>query len=583
MEKQLHIRGRRQIRGRSMKNLSILVMSVIIVAILLLMGSLLFGLYMNRKLTEEYIADTGELYVDRINRDMLQISSELVALQQNDENIKKLSEYVIPYGAEDFQILTRLVAQNKILKIRYAEIHSFFVYVNKANALITENGTSFSESIKSTLTENLMTFLKKETEKDSLSTRWSMLPAENGYYIVGWYGKNGKTLGCVIELDTIFRQIQGDTQEYKVLPYLKTGDQGYILPDYVDEDQQELLRKSFETNDRYSMPFGSIGTMYFYVYESQGMLGLVFRMQMILITLIIVLLIMSFLAVYIYYQRILEPIKRFADGLQNMEEEQFLNADKENNLLELESANSKFRELMRKIQSLKIAIYEKELNEQRAELEYAQEQIRPHFYLNCISLIHGIADRKAEKDIIHITEVLSDYIRYIFRDYKKLMNIDMELKHVNAYVEIQKLRYGEDAFSYEVILDGDVEKCLVPSLLLQTLVENSVVHAVSLDREIEISLYITREMYRGTESIYICVSDTGNGFSEEILKAIENDETIFYNGRKHVGLQNIRRRLQLLYGENANAAFSNMAEHYGAVVEIHIPVFKEDGRELGKG
>ena len=74
-----------------------------------------------------------------------------------------------------------------------------------------------------------------------------------------------------------------------------------------------------------------------------------------------------------------------------------------------------FRNLVRKIQALKITIYEKELNEKQIELEFAQEQIRPHFFLNCISLIHGIADNKGETDIVTITSILSDYIRYIYK------------------------------------------------------------------------------------------------------------------------------------------------------------------------
>lgn len=68
-----------------------------------------------------------------------------------------------------------------------------------------------------------------------------------------------------------------------------------------------------------------------------------------------------------------------------------------------------FRNLVRKIQALKITIYEKELNEKQIELEFAQEQIRPHFFLNCISLINGIADNKGETDIVTITSILSDY------------------------------------------------------------------------------------------------------------------------------------------------------------------------------
>ena len=66
--------------------------------------------------------------------------------------------------------------------------------------------------------------------------------------------------------------------------------------------------------------------------------------------------------------------------LEDLEKEQSLNEDGNNNLLELESVSGKFKELLRKIQGLKIAIYEKELAEQKAELEYTQEQIKPHFF-----------------------------------------------------------------------------------------------------------------------------------------------------------------------------------------------------------
>lgn len=139
------------------------------------------------------------------------------------------------------------------------------------------------------------------------------------------------------------------------------------------------------------------------------------------------------------------------------------------------------------------------------------------------------------------------------------------------YVELQKLRYGEDGFRFEVIEDARVGECRVPSLVLQTLVENSIVHAVTLDRMVEISLYITSEVYEDGRYLYICVSDTGKGFSREIIEAIEKDLPIIYNGRKHVGLQNIRRRLQLLYGGRATMTIENMDENYGAIVEIRIP------------
>ena len=233
--------------------------------------------------------------------------------------------------------------------------------------------------------------------------------------------------------------------------------------------------------------------------------------------------------------------------------------------------SGKFKELLRKIQGLKIAIYEKELAEQKAELEYTQEQIKPHFFLNCLSLIHGIADKNNEGEIVEITTVLSDYMRYIFQDSKKQRDVEEELEHIEAYIRIQKLRYGEEAFSFEATTDGDIGEWKVPSLLLQTLVENSVVHGVSLDRKSEISLYLANETYEDGEYLYICISDTGNGFSKEALDAIENDTPIIYHGRHHVGISNIKRRLALMYGERASITCSNMDENYGAVVEVRLP------------
>ena len=191
-------------------------------------------------------------------------------------------------------------------------------------------------------------------------------------------------------------------------------------------------------------------------------------------------------------------------------------------------------------------------------------------------------------------------MRYIFQDSKKQRDVEEELEHVEAYIRIQKLRYGEEAFSFEATTDGDIGEWKVPSLLLQTLVENSVVHGVSLDRKSEtflivkettymvnkqkilivdddnniaelISLYLTNETYEDGEYLYICISDTGNGFSKEALDAIENDTPIIYHGRHHVGISNIKRRLALMYGERASITCSNMDENYGAVVEVRLP------------
>lgn len=570
----------RKAQMRSMKDTSLRLLIPIGLVIAGLIVCLLWGVRENRKLADKYIADTAKLYVDQINHDITQINSELIYVLESDNNIKEIPEKISSTDTKYYEMEKSLQEKNRVLKIRYSEVQTFFVYGQKANVLITDKGTMFNGSQgMTTLNQMLMSYMQIMTAEDSISTQWMLLNLGEDDYIVGWYAKDKKVIGCVINLDLIYKTINERTEEYDVIPFMVDSNRKVLTQaDNVEQYRDEITEFSGKNGKQqknnvsiYSYQLGTVGKVNLLVLPGGGILENVLIMQIAFIILIAMLLVVGVCEAAAYYHRILEPLEKFGQKLDDLEKEQSLNEDGSNNLLELESVSGKFKELLRKIQGLKIAIYEKELAEQRAELEYTQEQIKPHFFLNCLSLIHGIADKNDEGEIVEITTVLSDYMRYIFQNSKKQRDVQEELEHIEAYIRIQKLRYGEEAFSFEATMDGDIGEWKVPSLLLQTLVENSVVHGVSLDRKSEISLYLTNETYEDGEYLYICISDTGNGFSKEALDAIENDTPIIYHGRHHVGISNIKRRLALMYGERASITCSNMDENYGAVVEVRLP------------
>ena len=216
------------------------------------------------------------------------------------------------------------------------------------------------------------------------------------------------------------------------------------------------------------------------------------------------------------------------------------------------------------------------------ELEKKLQEAREDFASIGQSMA-AIEDLELKRESQRLHKTAGNLIHFLEKNPEKIMSArrfidyyqDTASKLLKKYVELQKLRYGEDAFRFEVIEDAQVGESHIPSLVLQTLVENSVVHAVNLDRMVEISVYITSEVYEDGKYLYLCVSDTGKGISPEIMEAIEKDLPIVYNGRKHVGLQNIKRRLMLLYGERASMTIQNMGENYGAIVEIRIPQNEE--------
>ena len=563
----------KQSKAKSLKAVSIRILFPVCIGLIGLLGCLIWGLTENRRLVDWYIRDTVKIHVDSINKNMSQIGTELIFLLGRDEDISDIPSRMSPEDGKYYGLQRRIVEQNRILKIRYPEVQTFYVYGRQADVLITDAGTVFSTSEKSGQNERLMTFLHENSKNDTINTHWQLMESENEAYIISWYVKNQKAMGCVIRLDAIFDKMQEVSRQYEILPFVKGGDGRVIMPGGVEEE----LRHRAENAKRriYAYQLGNVGKIFVYVLPKGILMNQVLVMQIFFVFLIGVLILLLFVEIYFYYLKVLEPIKAFADDLENADGEVILHENGENKLVELEVVSGRFKELLRKIQMLKIQIYEKELLEKETELEYMQEQIKPHFFLNCLSLIHGMADVKKEYQIVHITEVLSEYMRYIFKENGRMRSLSEEMKHVSDYVEIQKIRYGDDSFQFEAISDGVGKDVKIPALILQMLVENAIVHGVTLDGGIEISLYITKECYKEKECLYICMSDTGKGFSEEVLSAIEENRPVVYGGRKHVGLLNIKRRLALLYGDEAEIIFSNMKPGEGAIVEIRIPLREE--------
>lgn len=560
-------------KKQSLKSVSIRILLPLSLILAGLLFFLVWGTLESRKLADKYIQDTARLYVEQINKNIFQINKELIVLINKDKDIAALPAQLAPQDGKYYKNLFNIREQNGILKIRYDTVQSFYVYVRSADVLITDEGMSFHDSLKSTFNAQLMTLLYENAAADSMNPQWVLMNIDGGNYIVSYYVKRGKAIGCIMQIEEIFKTLSEATESYQVIPFMEQSDGEIIMSDKAFKTYGEEILAGGRKNSRiYAYQLGNLGQVSMYVLPDGGVLENILDRQILLVILIFILLFICVLVGHSYNRRVMEPMKRFVDGLDEINEQQMLNENGNNSLLELEAASDRFRDLLRKIQSLKIAIYEEELMKQQAELEYAIEQTRPHFFLNCLSLIHGIADKSDEKQIIYITEILSDYMRYLFKDSGGRRCVEEELTHVQRYIEIQKLRYGEDAFAFEVIMDEDINDCEIPSLLLQTLVENAVVHEVTLDCAIEISLYLTYETYEDGKYLYICVSDTGKGFTKEVLEAIDKDSPIVYHGRKHVGLQNLRRRLILMYGKQAKITFSNMDEGFGAVVEVRIPL-----------
>lgn len=173
-----------------------------------------------------------------------------------------------------------------------------------------------------------------------------------------------------------------------------------------------------------------------------------------------------------------------------------------------------------------------------AELKALQTQINPHFLFNALHTISSfvrINPDKARETIIN----LSTYLRYNLENSSKLLPLHMELKQVDAYINIEKARFGEK-ISIKYDIPTEVLDIKIPNLIIQPLVENSIKHGLLAQREGGI---ITIEAIKSKNGCIISIEDNGTGIKQSIID--ELDEKI----EKNIGLKNVHNRLKLVYGK----------------------------------
>jgi two-component system sensor histidine kinase YesM len=231
---------------------------------------------------------------------------------------------------------------------------------------------------------------------------------------------------------------------------------------------------------------------------------------------------------------------------------------------EFQHLTEAFNSMVRQIENLRIETYEDKIEQNRIMMQYLQLQIEPHFYLNALNTISAMAQVGDTDLILKLSKNLSEYMRFITKTKNGSVTIKEELNHIKNYMDIIEIRLGNN-FKYSVDIVEGFEWFQIPPLVIQNLVENVMKYAFNVYENTEISIHIHEEIRDGFSGILICVEDNGIGYPEEIIRDFNNDEV---DGTK-IGLQNTRKRLNHLYGEQATFRICNRAEG-GARAEIWI-------------
>jgi two-component system LytT family sensor kinase len=199
-------------------------------------------------------------------------------------------------------------------------------------------------------------------------------------------------------------------------------------------------------------------------------------------------------------------------------------------------------------------IKEKEKQYLETELNFLKTQIQPHFFFNTLNNLYSLTLKKSDQ-APEVVLKLSDLMSYmLYESGSARVALDKEIAYLQNYIEVEKLRFGQ---RLDVIFEtsGNTEAAFIPPMVLILFIENSFKHGVK------------NNVHHITISISLKVE---NGF---LYFSVINPVNMEGNRSSHegIGLKNVRRRLDLLFGRNYQLDTEEKDKQY--IVSLKMPVW----------
>lgn len=237
--------------------------------------------------------------------------------------------------------------------------------------------------------------------------------------------------------------------------------------------------------------------------------------------------------------------------------------------------SKQFNALLRSVHDLVQEV--QETNHQKMLVEQKQNeikfkmlasQIHPHFLFNALESIRMEAHIRKQDDIGEAVWLLSTLLRSSLEAGNGNIPLREEMERVRSYLDLQKFRY-EDRLSYHITVDPGLLEMTVPPLIIQPLVENSILHGLDNREEGAVIAVDVRKMPKGA---LFKVYDNGAGFPEYRLTDIQTElaGAAHEQESQRIGLRNVNDRLVLLYGE-ASALQIASTQETGTTITFFIP------------
>ncbi|MDF1618781.1 sensor histidine kinase, partial [Petrocella sp. FN5] len=381
--------------------------------------------------------------------------------------------------------------------------------------------------------------LKGEYESDDYSDWTSVIYDDDGIYR---FNSNPKSIGLPVS-----EEVQEHATFKKTTRIINNNEPYLVLSEHINDLDLTLI------NYAPTKYFGRD----FWIFLPDSMYFIILS---VLISIIVGIYSVSYIT---------EPLKKITLTIADVSNSNFKEKMPPYKYKELNDLSVVYNKMIDQIQYLFNEVYEKQLLVQESELKALHAQINPHFIFNVLESITWEARISENDKIEHMITALAQLLRsnFSFTNQEKYV-IEYELDYINFYLYLQTVRFVE-RLSYTIDISSDnLLQLYIPKFSIQTLVENAIIHGIEKKTG---SSHLTIKVEELDQDILVLVKDDGIGFDSSFLDFSDNNRS-FPN--QPIGLQNVDRRIKLLYGEHYGIRIDSIIGQ-GTTAQILIPKDKE--------
>lgn len=586
MKKNKKIRGNHGEMKTAPSTITRIVIIIIVLVLPVNIMTLVLSRMVIRKSTEQSFREAQnnmDLCTLNLKETLTHVSKQMTYLSYDDVDFLKLENASFGEKAEIVSSLNHVKGSITAIRQEYDDVDIVYVHFLDMDYTVMNGYTSIRNQFYRSIVE------ARGEEEQGYGMLWEFCEVEGRSTLYGCSRWNGADFGMFLDLErtltrfnllNVFDNSAVFLMNAEGTLYSNAGKQ------YLEEEGRTL--EEMKQSPRYHVLTSEVedcDLVLVEVVKGSAMLrGMSFSVLLLqIISIVLTALVIPLLLMYIH-RWVSLPLNRLIYGISRIERGDLdyrIKYDEQGR--EFEKINGNFNDMMDRVSDLKIDVYEKELERKNIRMRYLSQQIQPHFILNAMNILYSYEPEEyplIQKMILCI----SKYFRYIVKVNSKFVFLGQEMDHIRNYFEIQKARYPGMFFS-SIDYNEELRDALIPPLLIQNFAENAIKYALKVNQEAKIC--VTADYLNGdrrSKQFRICLTDTGEGMSDEVLEKIEIfRKTGVQQEGLGVGIQNSIERLKYLYDDELSGiSFMRREDGSGTIVEIILPIHytgEEGGEE----